>query len=132
MSTANAYLTVAGLDVDAENPGYKHILLAPHPGGGLQNASAEFQSLYGKIKSAWKIEEGKLIYDVIVPANTSATITLPSAQADQVMLNGKALPASVKESLKQKDKGLSLGVGSGSYQFSYPFTDASGMLKAAK
>lgn len=126
------YRHVAGLDVDAENPGYKHILLAPHPGGGLQNASAEFQSLYGKIKSAWKIEEGKLIYDVIVPANTSATITLPSAQADQVMLNGKALPASVKESLKQKDKGLSLGVGSGSYQFSYPFTDASGMLKAAK
>ncbi|HET6559486.1 MAG TPA: alpha-L-rhamnosidase C-terminal domain-containing protein, partial [Prolixibacteraceae bacterium] len=126
------YRHVAGLDVDSENPGYKHILLAPHPGGGLKNAVAEFQSLYGKIKSAWKIEENKLVYEVTVPANTTATITLPSAQADQVMLNGQVLPATMKESMKQTDKSLSLKVGSGSYQFSYPYSDASLLLKTER
>ena len=29
------YRHVAGIDIDPEAPGYKHILLAPHPGGGL-------------------------------------------------------------------------------------------------
>ncbi|MBC8004868.1 MAG: alpha-L-rhamnosidase, partial [Verrucomicrobia bacterium] len=126
------YRHVAGLDMDPENPGYKHILLAPHPGGGLSNVNAEFSSLYGKIKSAWKIEGDKLVYDVTVPANTTATITLPSAPADQVTMNGQALPASVKEGMKQSGKALSLNVGSGSYQFSYPYSDASLLLKAEK
>ncbi|MGE5426356.1 MAG: family 78 glycoside hydrolase catalytic domain, partial [Methylococcaceae bacterium] len=126
------YHYVAGLEIDPEAPGYKHILLAPHPGGGLTNADASFNSLYGKIRSAWKIEVNKLIYEVTVPANTTATITLPSAQADQVTLNGQAFPDAVKQSLKQLANGVSVNVGSGNYQFSYPYSDASTMLKAEK
>jgi alpha-L-rhamnosidase len=126
------YHYVAGLEIDPQTPGYKHILLAPHPGGGLKNADASFNSLYGKIRSAWKIEGGKLVYEVTIPANTTATITLPVAQDDQLTLNGQALPAGVKQTLKQLDNGVSLNVGSGSYQFSYPYSDASLMLKAEK
>ena len=113
------YRHVAGMDIDPEMPGYKHILLAPHPGGGLTNANAEFTSLYGKVKSSWKIEGNDFVYDVTVPANTTATVTLPSAQADQLTVNAQAMPASIKESLKQTEKGVSLNVGSGSYQFRY-------------
>ncbi len=114
------YRHVAGLDLDPEVPGYKHILLAPHPGGGLTNANAEFLSIYGKIKSAWKIEENDFVYEVTVPANTTATVTLPSAKSEQVTLNAQSLSGSVKESLKQSDKGVSLNIGSGSYTFRYP------------
>ena len=113
------YRHVAGMDIDPEMPGYKHILLAPHPGGGLTNANAEFTSLYGKVKSSWKIEGNDFVYDVTVPANTTATVTLPSAQADQLTVNAQAMPASIKGSLKQTEKGVSLNVGSGSYQFRY-------------
>ena len=113
------YRHVAGMDIDPEMPGYKHILLAPHPGGGLTNANAEFTSLYGKVKSSWKIEGNDFVYDVTVPANTTATVTLPSAQADQLTVNAQAMSASIKESLKQTEKGVSLNVGSGSYQFRY-------------
>ena len=114
------YRYVAGLDIDSENPGYKHILLSPHPGGGLTNAGVEFSSLYGKVKSAWKIEGNDFIYEVTVPANTTATVTLPSAKADQLTINAQALPAAIKESLKQTDKGVSLNIGSGNYTFKYP------------
>ncbi len=114
------YRYVAGMDIDPENPGYKHILLAPHPGGGLTNAGVEFNSVYGKVKSAWKLDGNDFVYEVTVPANTTATVTLPAAKADQVTVNALAMPASVKGSLKQTDKGISVNIGSGSYTFKYP------------
>jgi alpha-L-rhamnosidase len=114
------YRYVAGMNVDPEVPGYKHILFAPHPGGGLTNADAEFTSLYGKIKSAWKLEGNDFVYEVTVPANTTATVTLPSASAEDLKMNGKPLSASVKSSLKVTGKNVSLNIGSGSYIFNYP------------
>ena len=114
------YRYVAGMDIDPENPGYKHILLAPHPGGGLTNAGVEFNSVYGKVKSAWKLDGNDFVYEVTVPANTTATVTLPAAKADQLTVNSKAITASIKESLKQTDKGISVNIGSGNYTFRYP------------
>jgi alpha-L-rhamnosidase len=58
------YTYVAGIQIDAENPGYKHFFLAPHPGGGLTHTAATFRSGYGDIRSAWKIEGSQLVYDV--------------------------------------------------------------------
>lgn len=49
------YNHVAGLSIDPQNPGYKHIIFDPHPGGGLTFATADFQSMYGLVKSSWKI-----------------------------------------------------------------------------
>jgi len=114
------YRYVVGMDIDPENPGYKHILLAPHPGGGLTNAGVEFNSVYGKVKSAWKLDGNDFVYEVTVPANTTATVTLPAAKADQLTVNAKVLTASIKESLKQTDKGISVNIGSGNYTFRYP------------
>ncbi len=110
------YRYVAGMDIDPENPGYKHILLAPHPGGGLTNAGVEFNSIYGKVKSAWKMEGTDLVYEVTVPANTTATVTLPAAKTEQVSINGQ--PA--KADLKQAGNAVTLNIGSGNYQFRYP------------
>jgi alpha-L-rhamnosidase len=114
------YHYVAGMDLDPENPGYKHILLAPHPGGGLTNADAEFSSLYGKVKSAWKLDGADFVYEVTVAANTTATVTLPAAKPDQVTINSQPLSGVLKESLKQTNAGISLEIGSGNYQFRYP------------
>ncbi|MBL7967743.1 MAG: glycoside hydrolase family 78 protein [Prolixibacteraceae bacterium] len=113
------YHYVAGIEIDQAKPGYKHFLLAPHPGGGLTNVAAEFESLYGKIKSGWKLDGKQMTYEVTVPANTTATVTLPSASAGDVKLNGQELPENLKSGLKTTDKNVSLIVGSGSYSFSY-------------
>lgn len=117
------YTYVAGIQIDAENPGYKHFFLAPHPGGGLTYASATFQSVYGKIKSAWKIEGGNMVYDVKVPANTTATVVLPSASLGKVTVNSASLQDDKNKSAQQSGKAVTLKLGSGDYKFSYAMSE---------
>ncbi len=113
------YTYVAGIKIDPENPGYKHFFLAPHPGGGLTNAAATFLSVYGEIKSGWKIENGQMFYEVKVPANSTATVTLPSAQLDKVTVNSASLKENALMAATQTGKSVSLKLGSGEYKFSY-------------
>ncbi len=114
------YNYVAGIQIDTENPGYKHFFLSPHPGGGLTNANAVFQSVYGEIKSAWKIDGGNMTYEVKVPANTTASVTLPAAQIEKVTVNTASLKENKLMSAAQNGKTVSLKLGSGEYKFSYP------------
>ncbi|NEW81600.1 MAG: family 78 glycoside hydrolase catalytic domain [Mariniphaga sp.] len=116
------YRHVAGIDIDPEMPGYKHILLAPHPGGELKNASAEFSSMYGLIKSAWKLEGEDFVYEIVIPANTTASVTLPQAKEEQVTVNLKPFTAEMKKGMQQSANGVTLALGSGTYQFRYPAT----------
>ena len=83
------YTYVTGIKIDEMNPGYKHFYLAPHPGGSLTNAKAEFESIYGKIKSEWKIEGKNFIYEVEIPANTTATVKLPGSNEKKELGSGK-------------------------------------------
>jgi alpha-L-rhamnosidase len=117
------YTYVAGIKIDTENPGYKHFFLAPHPGGGLTNAAATFQSVYGEIKSGWKIENGQMVYEVKVPANSTATVTLPSAQLENVTVNSASLKENALMAALQTGKTVSLKLGSGEYKFSYPMAN---------
>lgn len=113
------YNYVAGIQIDPDEPGYKHFFLAPHPGGGLNYAKAVYKSMYGEIKSDWKIEENQMVYDVTIPANTSATVTLPSATPGKVTLNAKPLsgePVNAREA----DGNTTFKLGSGNYRISYP------------
>jgi alpha-L-rhamnosidase len=114
------YTYVAGIQIDENTPGYKHFMLAPHPGGGLTNADASFKSIHGEIKSAWKIEAGNMMYEVKVPANTTATVTLPTASLEKVMINAASLKDDAGKNAKQADKNVTLKLGSGDYKFSYP------------
>ncbi|MCK4880306.1 MAG: glycoside hydrolase family 78 protein [Bacteroidales bacterium] len=71
------YQVVAGIGIDENNPGYKHIIINPRPGGGLTSARATHQSMYGEIASGWELEGEKLTMTVDIPANTSASIHIP-------------------------------------------------------
>ncbi len=51
------YQVVAGIGIDEKNPGYKHIIIKPMPGGGLTYANATHQSMYGAIESGWELED---------------------------------------------------------------------------
>ena len=115
------YQHVAGIAINENHPGYKHFYLAPHPGGGLKNAGADIVTLYGKISSSWKFENGQFFYEVEIPANTTATVILPYAKADQVQQNGQAL----KGSYSQKSNDLQMTLGSGKYVFGYPAAELS-------
>jgi alpha-L-rhamnosidase len=111
------YTYVSGIQIDPKAPGYKHFYLAPHPGGGLTKATATYKSLYGVIKSDWKIEGNKMVYSIEIPVNTSATISLPDASLDNALMN--TLPLKEQETAKQTADGVSLELGSGKYEFKY-------------
>ena len=68
---------LGGIFPDPEQPGFKHIILRPNFVRDLKHFEAQFESPYGLITSKWKREKGKIIYEVIVPANSSATLYLP-------------------------------------------------------
>ncbi len=114
------YRVVAGIEIDPAQPGYKHILIRPQPGGGITAASASHYSMYGKIESSWKIEGDNFHLSTTIPPNTTATIYLPDAQLERVTESGLALQAA-KAILgySQEKTSVKISVGSGQYQFSY-------------
>ena len=71
------YGYVAGIALDAEVPGYQKFELKPRPGGHLTWAKAYVDTAHGRIESEWHLEEGQFKYRFVVPANTSATVSLP-------------------------------------------------------
>lgn len=86
------YEKVAG--IQSMEPGYKKICIRPMLTKGMTEVSAEYESVYGTIKSAWSCKGGKICVDILIPANTTAVLCLP-----------------------EKDEKLT--VGSGSYHYEY-------------
>ncbi len=69
--------TAAGIAADPAAPGFKHIIMKPVPDKRLGHLEAEYQSAAGLIKSAWKYEGDKWIWDFTVPEGAKASVTLP-------------------------------------------------------
>ena len=68
---------MCGINVGEEENSF---LLKPIAGGDLHFARARYQSVYGEISCGWEHKEDKTIYSASVPANTSATLILPSGE----------------------------------------------------
>jgi alpha-L-rhamnosidase len=114
------YRVVAGIGIDPERPGYKHIIIHPMPGGELTSAAASHRSMYGVIESSWKIENGVFQLTISIPPNTTATICLEDISVGDVRESGKLLKDSFGISeFEQEDGLLKIVVGSGVYQFEY-------------
>ncbi|MCX5991819.1 MAG: hypothetical protein NTZ04_05770 [Chloroflexi bacterium] len=117
------YCYIAGIGLDEENPGGKHTILSPHPGGGLTEARATYQSPHGEVKSAWKLVEGRMTYSVTIPSNSTATVRLPKAIGAEVSEGDGPLEAAEGVSrVSHETGGVTLQIGSGSYNFRYRYT----------
>jgi alpha-L-rhamnosidase len=111
------YKVVAGIELDPERPGYKHIKIQPHPGGGLQYARAALESPYGRIVSDWQIRDNRFTLTVEIPANSTATVRLPGASEGS--LRGSATGPGILW-LKSVTGAVLVEIGSGKYVFTYP------------
>ncbi len=112
------YRQMVGLDTYEDGAGYKHSKVQPHIGGGFTNASASLDTYYGKLSSGWKLQGEDIYLDVIIPANTTSSVFIPTKDATKVSENGQAL--STVNGLKiigQKDDYLETQLGSGEYHF---------------
>ncbi|MCR5793410.1 MAG: family 78 glycoside hydrolase catalytic domain [Lachnospiraceae bacterium] len=89
--------SMAGIGYDLEQPGFKHIILAPNPKQQISSVSADYDSSYGTIKSSWKYEGKGWTYDATIPANTTATIQIPVEEGKQLLVNEKEVSKLTEE-----------------------------------
>jgi len=116
------YRVVAGLDLDAGHPGYKHSIIAPHPGGGLTHAASRLDTQYGTVASSWQLANAQLTLTTEVPPNTSATVRLPGATLAQVTESGRRLAATDGiRTFRQDGSAVVVEIGSGTYTFTYSY-----------
>lgn len=71
------YESLAGISTDKEQVGFKKIRMQPIFPEGLTFVNASYQSIHGKIRSEWKREGENIVWEIEIPANTSAVVTLP-------------------------------------------------------
>ena len=97
---------------------FHNLLIRPCPGGGIRYAKASYDSIHGRIATHWRAEKDRLILEVAVPPNTTATIHVPAAGHEQVEEGGR--PASEAPGvtyLRMENGAAVFTVGSGSYRF---------------
>lgn len=69
---------LGGIFPDPRQPGFKHIIFRPNFVKELKHFEAEHESLYGKIASKWEWKKKNIIYEIVIPANSTATLYLPN------------------------------------------------------
>ena len=112
------YRQMVGLDTYEDGVGYKHSKVQPHIGGSFTHAAASLQTYYGKLSSGWKIQGDDILFDVTIPANTTASVFIPTKAASKVSENGAALSAVAGlQVIGQKEEYLETKLGSGEYHF---------------
>ncbi|MDD7233947.1 MAG: family 78 glycoside hydrolase catalytic domain [Bacteroidales bacterium] len=79
---------IAGINKDDLAPGFGHIVISPHFVDGLDWANASYNSVKGLIKAGWKKKGEKVVVDVTIPENTTATLKI-EGMPDRQLRSGK-------------------------------------------
>ena len=109
-----------GIQRDEDHPGFKHFILQPtsDPSGEMTWAKGHYDSVYGRIESSWNVENGTLTYKATVPANTTATVYIPTYNQDTVTEGGRPIETSEGVTfIEFKDGKAVYELESGSYEF---------------
>lgn len=114
---------LAGISADPTQPGFKHIIMKPHPVGDLKFVKATHRSPYGLISSDWRKSgdwqrnEEKFEWNIEVPANTTATVYVPAMRKKNVTESGDSLgQARGVKLLRGEGDRIVLQLGSGKYK----------------
>jgi alpha-L-rhamnosidase len=112
------YRVSAGLET--MGPGYKHLVIQPHPTKKLSYSKASFESSYGTAASGWERKGTRIIVTVKIPANSVATIKLPVKSGTVVSSEGKRISENSSFSdIRMVNNNLLFESGSGEYVFEY-------------
>lgn len=102
------YRTIGGIDTDkGAGAGYKHILIQPVFDDKLSFAKTSLETNYGLLSTDWKKSGNQVTMQVTIPANTSASVTLPTKDPTSVVLDGKSIGEN------------HVKLGSGKYEFKF-------------
>ena len=95
------YRSLAGINPDPKNPGFKHVVFIPGLQSGLKWVDAWHESPYGVISSRWEVDGDSYRLEVSVPANCSGEVVLPSALKGKItVIDSNETPCSGEEHWK--------------------------------
>jgi alpha-L-rhamnosidase len=104
------YKALGGIKPDAENPGFKNILLEPHFVEFLDQFQCNHSGPYGTIQSSWKRSGNQITYHVTIPANSSASVKL---KGKNITLDGKEVYTRANDGKRE----FATHLPAGSYEF---------------
>jgi alpha-L-rhamnosidase len=110
------YRNLAGMQADPEQPGYRHIIFKPQVVDALDFVTYTNNTSYGEAGITWKLENGQLSIDILVPVGSKATVYVPAAKDAKVTESGSEQAAGVSY-LRAEDGYKVYKVESGSYRF---------------
>ena len=113
------YRKLAGMNIDEEQPGHKHIIIRPVIPDSLSHASYSTRTPYGEASVAWERNANRFYLTTTIPVGSTSTIFIPCNPSD----NLTELGLQVNEIKEVKDKGWKDGyrqleIVSGTYRFS--------------
>ncbi|MEE9432591.1 MAG: family 78 glycoside hydrolase catalytic domain [Melioribacteraceae bacterium] len=112
------YENLAAIKTDSDQPAFKHITMKPQVLGDLTFVKASYNSIYGEIKSSWKLDDKNFGWDVTIPANTTATIYVPTLNKEDVLEENKLAQSAEGIEVKGwEDNYAVFKIQSGSYSF---------------
>jgi hypothetical protein len=119
------YQTIGGINIDPSAPGYEHFLIQVQPGGGFTHARAEHDSPYGAIRTDWILKDGRMNLNVVIPANSGATLRVPRIHtADMTESGGPIRPGNGIAGAREEAGDAVFEVAAGEYSFRYPYSPA--------
>jgi hypothetical protein len=120
------YEGLAGLRPDPAGPGYKRSFVTPQVPTGLARAAGSVTTPHGQLTSAWERSGSRLTLTVTVPANTTATIVVPtlgssapaiSEGGTTVWSGGRGTAVSGLAPVGPQGEGIAFTAQAGSYSF---------------
>ena len=114
------WMIAYSLGIMRDKPGFKSFILkpTPDPTGEMKWAEGYYDSMYGRIKSKWQVDNEKMIYETTIPANTTATLYLPINNNKNIIENGQSIENSNGITfLRFEDDKAIFHLESGNYKF---------------
>jgi alpha-L-rhamnosidase len=115
------FTDLVGISPDLTGPGFKSFIIKPTILKGLNWVNGSYKSISGDIQCKWKKSSGKVILDISVPPNTTATVYLPAKNQESVMEgNNSLLDTGTVKFIKAENAQMIYQIKSGKYHFTYP------------
>ncbi|MGL5787706.1 MAG: family 78 glycoside hydrolase catalytic domain [Bacteroidales bacterium] len=72
------FSALGGIKQMDESVGFKELLFSPSPVSGVTSASSSLITPFGKAECEWRVEDNHFYIEVVIPANSSATVVMPN------------------------------------------------------
>jgi len=109
---------LAGIRPDPKKPGFQNVIIKPAFLKELSYVDGSHDSVYGIIQSNWKREGEVITMNIMVPANTTATIYVPAKDPADVSVNGVSMKKAAHVQFQRIENNRAIiNVGAGKWRF---------------